>query len=160
MLTLRVRVCAYTLPTVVRHVRVRAMCYVTCVPYVRVCAVTCVPNVHVCAVLCAPCVRVRYVCVCAMCACVPCMYILRIRYFQYQKKKQQKKQQRKKTSLPLDVETAFASWTAAYYTRVCKRCVEFITKTPNKEQLTPVQEAVWDRVSSAVVARNHCCYQR
>ena len=54
-------VCAYTLPTMVRHVRVRAMCYVTCV-----CVLLRACHACVCALLCAPCVRVRHVCVCAM----------------------------------------------------------------------------------------------
>ena len=44
-----------------------------------------------------------------------------------------------KSQLPFEVETALAPWMAAYYT-ICKQCIEFITKTPNKEQLTPVQK--------------------
>ena len=79
----------------VRHVRVRAMCYVMCVPYVRVCAVMYMCMCHVC--VCALCC-VRHVCVCAMCVCEPCMYmyIFRIPYFNTKKKQQKKKNERRR----------------------------------------------------------------
>ena len=86
MVTLRV--CAYTLPTpcaCARHV----LCYVRAIR-ACVCVLLCVhvPCVRVCTVLCAP---MCHVCVCAMRACEPCMYIFRIRYMYFNTKKKQQK---------------------------------------------------------------------
>ena len=81
----------------VRHVRVHVRHVLRYVCAIRTC-VCCYVCVHV------PCVRVCTV-LCAPCVCVSHVYHISI-----PKKSNKKQKQKKKTSLPFDVETAFASW--------------------------------------------------